>query len=99
MTVFTTRFALNNAVGAVNYVVPAGKRAVVKACNWGNDATTPGAGALYVDGALLITRTVPVGTGVDAVNQTIAVEAGGNITLYNSQARMASQVSGFLFDV
>lgn len=99
MSVFTVRFVLNTGPGWVYYTVPGGKRAVVKCVNFVNSGPNPGAGALAVAGALLIYRTIPVSTGADIPNQTIAANAGETIGVYNGVAGIVGQASGFLFDI
>jgi hypothetical protein len=93
---YSERFAIMRDLGSVNYVVPAGQRAVVKYCASRN--TTQAAGEVMIDvgGSTVWSRAVPGATTVSDDGLMLVAYEGESVRLTNSVNGLRSLICGYL---
>jgi hypothetical protein len=94
---YSTRFVLHGAAGySPDYIVPAGKRVVLKSMIGFNASAGPGGMSLILGGTPLWQVNLPAATGAASAPFMFVAYPGENIRIYNSVAGIQSSVSGYL---
>lgn len=93
---YSVRFCLANG-SEDTYVVPAGKRAVVKGVTAANPTPSAANVYLYIGTRLVLNLTIPAGTGAALGGQMVVLNAGETLKVLPSPSTVA-QASGFLLD-
>jgi hypothetical protein len=97
--VYSTRFLEHaGAPLARTYVVPAGKRAVVRCVNYGCYQSTGSVVYVGVNGKYVFVLPLPAATTGGAIDCRMVAYAGENILLTTQGTDVRVQVSGFLFN-
>jgi hypothetical protein len=85
-------------VGTRSYVVPAGRRAVVRSLTYASTAPSGQYIQLHVAGLLAYTFTSPGSTVNEHHEVRLVAYAGESVTVYTSNAGFRYAVNGYLFD-
>jgi hypothetical protein len=97
--VYSERFVYNRAAGTVTYVVPPGRRAVVKCVSsYNNDASTRFV-TIDLAGTTVWRASVPGGQGVFGAGLMIVAYEGEGLALTNEVAGQRSALSGYLLQL
>lgn len=96
--IYSTRFVLASAPASTSYVVPPGKRAVVKQVTVFNGGGAAAVCALSIAGTGVWAASVPGGNGGLGTGVMLVAYPGESISLYLGAANMGGSVSGFLFE-
>jgi hypothetical protein len=96
---YSTRFILTSGTGgAIDYVVPQVKRAVIKTILAYNSASASASAAVYVAGVPLWLVTLPGGSGSFQAGLMIVVNAGETIRFLSTAVGFGGSVNGYLLD-
>lgn len=97
--VYTVRFLIFSGLGTYPYVVPAGKRAVIKQISLVNLSSGNAGYNVSVAGVRIWYGSVPGGASAVSGNLTLVANAGETLTVSTGVAEMSGVVCGHLLDM
>lgn len=97
--VYSTRLIFGRLVPVQHYIVPNGKRAVLKCVTIFNGSGSPQVVTLDIGGTYVWAGTVPVGGTSNNPGLMIVAYAGENIGFAANSSDVYGHVSGYLLDV
>lgn len=97
--VYSTRFFLAKGVGPFTYVVPSGKRAIVKQMTGANAASTAVQAVLQINDITVWILSIPVNLTGHQEGLQLVVNAGETLKLFGTDPGVIASVHGYLLDL